>query len=94
MVQCGNRITPYHFLVANIGEDNLVLGFSFLEAAESKIDWAKGQLEDDIYLMGWEEWQELENDVMFHLQITQVIMAQMLAEKAINNKEHTWQQIL
>ena len=70
MVQYGNRITPHRFLVANIGKDNLILGFPFLKAAEPKIDWAKGQLGGDIYLMEREEWQELENNVMFYSQIT------------------------
>ena len=42
IVQCGDKVTPHQFLVANIGEDNLILGFPFLEAAEPKIDWAAG----------------------------------------------------
>jgi hypothetical protein len=39
------------FYMANIGEDNLILGYSFLEAANPKISWKEGTIEGTVILL-------------------------------------------
>ena len=94
MVQYRDRITPHRFLVANIGEDDLILGYPFLEAAEPKIDWLNGRLEGNIILTGLEEWKQINKDLLFHERAAKVTMAQILAEKTVDTKKRTWQEIV
>jgi hypothetical protein len=39
------------FYIANIGEDNLILGYPFLEATNPKISWTEGTIEGTIILL-------------------------------------------
>src|SRR3984885_6630266 len=94
MVQYRDRITPHRFLVANIGEDDLILGYPFLKAAEPKIDWLNGRLEGNIILTGLEEWKQINKDLLFHERVAKVTMAQILAEKTVDTKKRTWQEIV
>ena len=48
-----NNCTNIHrFLIADIGEDDLILGYPFLEAADPLIDWTKGMIEGLITMKG------------------------------------------
>ena len=40
----------HKFLVADIGEDDLILGYPFLEAADPKINWTKGEMSGHVVL--------------------------------------------
>ena len=45
-VRCGDRIKEMRFLVTNIGEDELVLGYLWLAAFQPKIDWKNATLDE------------------------------------------------
>jgi hypothetical protein len=50
MIQYNDAITLHQFLVVDIGEDNLILGYPFFEAANPVIDWKEGTLPEPITL--------------------------------------------
>ena len=94
MIQYQNTVTKHHFLIADIGEDNLILGYPFFKARNPKINWADGVINQDIILSALEEWRELPDDTLFHPQIIKVTMAQQLAEQAANQRKQSWEEIV
>jgi len=40
----------HHFLIADIGEDNIILGYPFFEAANPMIDWPTGKVHGALVL--------------------------------------------
>ena len=47
-VQCGTRIKDMKFLVTNLGEDEIVLGYPWLAAFEPNIDWKNAVLAEEM----------------------------------------------
>jgi hypothetical protein len=94
MIQYRDTITKHRFLLADIGEDNLILGYPFFEAANPSINWTDGTMDQDVTLSALEEWEELPENMLFHPRITKVTMAQQLAEQAADQKVRTWQEIV
>jgi hypothetical protein len=94
MIQYDNTITLHQFLVADIGEDNLILGYPFFETANPVINWKKGTLPKPITLSVQKDWTKGENETWFHQQIAKVTMAQQLAEQATDKKERTWDELV
>jgi hypothetical protein len=48
MIDCGGRRSTHQFLVADIGTDELILGYPFFEATDPKINWAEGSLDETV----------------------------------------------
>ena len=97
MIQYHDSVTCHNFLVADIGEDDIILGYPFFEAAEPRIDWPNGKLNGHVSLScrkDWEQWAEGDEDTLFHARIAKATMAQQLAEKATDKKERTWQELV
>jgi hypothetical protein len=94
MIQYQDTITKHRFLLADIGEDNLILGYPFFEAGNPSINWTEGTIDQNITLSALEEWEELPEDMLFHPRIAKVTMAQQLAEQAADQKVRTWQEIV
>ena len=95
MIQFGDYVTLHRFLVADIGEDDIILGYPFFEAANPDIDWAAGTLKGEVILSSYEDWEELPEEdkgTWFHARIAKTTVAQQLAEKATDKKERTWQE--
>jgi hypothetical protein len=42
----------YQFLVMNIGEDDIILGYLFFEGANPQIDWSTRSIKGNISLKG------------------------------------------
>jgi hypothetical protein len=42
----------YQFLVADIGEDDIILGYLFFKGANPQIDWSAGTIKGNILLKG------------------------------------------
>jgi len=51
-----SRMKIHQFLVADIGEDNLILGYPFFKAANPFIDWQKGSTNGNVILTTCDEW--------------------------------------
>jgi len=94
MIQYRDTITKHRFLLADIGEDNLILGYPFFEAGNPNINWTDGTIDQNVTLSALEEWEELPENMLFHPRIAKVTMAQQLAEQAADQKVRTWQEIV
>jgi hypothetical protein len=95
IVQHQNYATCHLFLVADIGEDDLILGYPFFEATNPTIDWVKGELTGEVTLSSEEDWEQLseaDKGTLFHARIAKTTIAQQLAEQATDKKERTWQE--
>jgi hypothetical protein len=98
MIRGENHFKAHQFLVANIGEDDLILGYPFFEAMNPSIDWPTGVVMRPIALFNHEEWVKLvpgwenKDAAWAHNQIRKTTTAQILAEQAIDKKERTWQE--
>jgi hypothetical protein len=51
IIKYNGRPQKHLFYVANIGEDDLILGYPFLEATDPKISWTEGTIEGTIILL-------------------------------------------
>ena len=68
-----------------IGKDDLILGYPFLEATASNIDWKNGQLKGIIIL----------SNKKMNIQLARTIMSTQLAIKANAKKEKKhWKEIV
>jgi hypothetical protein len=48
----------YPFYITNIGDDNIILGYPFLEAANPMVDWKQGELNGTMILITTKAHQE------------------------------------
>ena len=97
MIQFGEYTTLHRFLVAEIGEDDLILGYPFLEAANPTVDWITGMIKGTVALISYTDWDilpEAEKKTWFHATLAKVTVAQQLAEQATDKKERTWQELV
>jgi hypothetical protein len=58
VVKHNGKPQKHLFYVANIGEDDLILGYPFLEAANPEINWKEGTMEGTIVLLTTKSHQE------------------------------------
>jgi hypothetical protein len=58
IVKHNGRPQKHLFYVANIGEDDIILGYPFLEATDPKINWREGMLEGTVILLTTQSHQE------------------------------------
>jgi hypothetical protein len=65
-------------LVADIGEDNLILGYPFFEAVNPRIDWPTGTIDTKVALFNF----------------CKATVAQQLAEQATDKVERPWQELV
>ena len=99
-IRCDQHFANHWFLVADIGEDNLILGYPFFEAVNPKVDWPTSVLMKQVTLFNHDEWAEKIPgwDTMdaewAHVHVRRTTVAQQLAEKATDKTEHTWQEIV
>jgi len=87
----------HRFLVADIGEDDLILGYPFFEAANPVINWIKGTIKGGVALISYMDWNalpEAEKKTWFHAMLAKVTVAQQLAEQVTDKKERTWQELV
>jgi hypothetical protein len=87
-IQCKTHLLLHRFLVADIGTNNLILGYPFLEATNPLINWKEGTIEGVVTLTPLQQ-RKLPTLKEWAKRVT---MAQQLAEQATNKKERTWQE--
>jgi hypothetical protein len=54
-LRCENHCALHRFLVADIGEDDIILGYPFFEATNPQIDWPTGDVRKPISLSSHKE---------------------------------------
>jgi len=99
LIQSNDQVNRHAFLVADIGEDDLILGYPFFESANPQIDWTNGFLEGNVILSAWDDWMQVptgkgEDKTWTHTQIAKTTMAQQLTEEATEKTERTWQELV
>ena len=99
LIQHEDQINQHAFLVADIGEDDVILGYPFFESTNPQINWSKGLLQGNIILSDWDDWiQNLPkkegDETWTHSLIAKTTVAQQLAEEATDKKEKTWQELV
>lgn len=97
MIQFGEYATFHRFLVTEIGEDDLILGYPFLEAANPIVNWIEGTIKGDVVLISYTDWDilpEIEKKTWFYATLAKVTVAQQLAEQVMDKKEWTWQELV
>jgi aspartyl protease len=86
----------HRFLVADIGEDDIILGYPFFEAANPLIDWPTGRMRGMITTTeiqppikgpsSWIRW--------ITLMLKKTTVAQQLAEQASSKEEQSWEELV
>ena len=99
LIQHNNQINRHVFLVVDIGEDNLILGYPFFESANYQIDWDNGILKGNVVLSDWDDWTQVpvnkgDDEMWTHTQIAKTTVAQQLAEEATEKREKIWQELV
>ncbi len=89
LIKSRQAAANHRFLITDIGEDDLILGYPFFEAINPQIDWPTGTTKETITLLSHDEWDKelpkLENIKW----VKKVMIAQQLAEKAVDKKKRT-----
>jgi reverse transcriptase-like protein len=91
-----NYNKEHRFLVADIREDNIILGYPFFEAANPLIDWPTGRMRGTITMTevrppikgpsSWICW--------ITLMLKKTTVAQQLAEQALSKEEQSWEELV
>jgi aspartyl protease len=86
----------HRFLVADIREDDIILGYPFFEAANPMVNWPTGKVYG---LLTMAEIQpHLEDHPSWVCQIVTCLkkttIAQQLTEQAMSKKEQTWEELI
>jgi hypothetical protein len=86
----------HRFLVADIGEDDIILGYPFFEAANPLIDWPVRKMRGMVTATevqpsnkGPSSWIR-----RIILMLRKTTVAQQLAEKALNKEEQSWEELI
>jgi hypothetical protein len=100
-VQHQSRTEIHKFLVADIGEDNIILGFPFFEGNNPFIDWQEGHTHGDVTMTTLDElrnnipeWEEGDELMEMPTALKKTTMAQQFAEQATDKKERTWEELV
>jgi hypothetical protein len=94
IIKYNGKPQKHLFYVANIGEDNLILGYPFLEAAGPNISWKEGTMCGTIILLTTQsyQWQKLgEAQPMW---LAKTTTATQLAMEAALTKKKEWHEFV
>ena len=98
MIQHKGQATLHKFLVADIREDNIILGYPFLEAANPTINWMSGELTGEVMPTLQDDWcwipQETGKEAWIHFTIAKTTVAQQLVEQVADKQSHMWQELV
>jgi RNase H-like domain found in reverse transcriptase/Reverse transcriptase (RNA-dependent DNA polymerase)/Integrase zinc binding domain/Chromo (CHRromatin Organisation MOdifier) domain/Aspartyl protease len=83
----GDHRGKHMFFVADIGEDELILGYPFFEATNPLIDWSTGQTMGTVWLT------RLPSTPM-EIALKKTTVAQQLAEQAADKQKKTWEELV
>jgi hypothetical protein len=90
IIKYNGRPQKHLFYVANIGEDNHILGYPFLEAANPKINWTKGTIEGTIILLTTKSHLEQSMGTTQPIWLAKTTTATQLAMEAASMKKREW----
>jgi reverse transcriptase-like protein len=91
-----NYDEEYRFLVADIGEDDIILGYPFFEAANPLINWPVGRMRGTVTATKVQPSNKgpLSWICRIILMLRKTTITQQLAEKALNKEEQSWEELI
>jgi hypothetical protein len=90
IVKHNGRPQKHLFYVANIGEDDLILGYPFLEATNPEINWTEGTLKGTIILLTAKSHREQSTGNTQPMWLARTTTATQLAMEAASMKKREW----
>ncbi len=81
--------TRHKFLIADIGEDDIILGYPFFEGTNPDINWTNGTMEGTVELKGMTE-----DGCWIKTLLGKTMVAQQLAEVATKKKKKNWDELV
>jgi len=88
-VKYQGKETCHKFLIANIGEDDIILGYPFFEGTNPNIDWTKGTIDGMVELKGM-----IKDSSWIKTLLGKTMVAQQLAEAATEKKKRSWDELV
>ncbi len=79
----------HKFLIANIREDDIILGYPFFEGANPNINWPNGTIEGTVELRG-----TIKDSSWIKTLLGKTTVAQQLAEAATDKKKKSWDELV
>jgi hypothetical protein len=90
VIKYNGKPQKHLFYVANIGEDNLILGYPFLEAVNPEINWKEGIVEGTIILLTAKSHQEQLMGNTQPIWLARTTTATQLAMEATSTQKREW----
>jgi hypothetical protein len=88
----------HRFLVADIGKDDIILGYPFFEAANLMVNWPIGKVHGVLALTEIQPLSVLDTHSLWVRRLTDAVkkttVAQQLMEEASDKKERTWEELV
>jgi reverse transcriptase-like protein/aspartyl protease len=86
----------HRFLVADIGEDNIILGYPFFEAANPLIDWPTGRMHRTITTTEIQPPIRGPSSWIWRITLTlkKTTIAQQLTEQVLSKEEQSWEELV
>ncbi len=81
--------TCHKFLIANIREDDIILGYLFFKGANPNIDWTNGTMKGTVELKGMTK-----DSSWIKTLLGKTMVAQQLAEAATEKKKRSWSELV
>jgi hypothetical protein len=90
IIKHDGRPQKHLFYITNIGEDDVILGYPFLEAANPNINWEKGELDGTTILITTKAYQEQNQGMKKPMWLAKTTMATQFAMEAASSKKREW----
>jgi hypothetical protein len=90
VIKYNGKPQKHLFYIANIGEDNLILGYPFLEATDPDISWKEGIICGTIILLTTWSHQQQEMGETWPIWLAKTTTATQLAMEAASTKKKEW----
>ena len=88
-VKYQGKETCHKFLITDIGEDDVILGYPFFEGTNPDIDWTNRTLRGTVELKGMTE-----DSSWIKTLLGKTTVAQQLAEAATEKKKRNWDELV
>jgi hypothetical protein len=90
VIKYNGKPQKHLFYVANIGEDNIILGYPFLKAANPEINWKEGEVKGTVILLSTQSYQEKLIKDKQPIWLAKTMTATQLAMEANSTKKKKW----
>ncbi len=88
-VKYQGKETCHKFLIADIGEDDIILEYPFFKGTNPNINWTKGTMDRTVELKGM-----IEDSSWIKTLLGKTMVAQQLAEAATKKKKRNWDELV